>query len=260
MTKRNNENLESTIYFNKATSDVNAKVRVNFERIKEACDALERDKAIIIPASVGRRCEDMYAERNEAGEVHKSGSPTQKTINNNRHGYKTYIQLRAGESEIARTPALSKKNTSLGLPTYPEENLSFATKTHINNLRGEIARLNREVSIHENRFKQFQQDKPIELEKLIALASLPDQTDSVPLQELMAPEDDVTVNPSKDALAAIEFILYEFNQTGLVERIPKDTTQVQQTWINALTKKPIFSVKQYRALVELYERLKDADS
>jgi len=253
------ESLESTIYFNKATAEANAKVRVNFERIKEACDALARDKAIIGPASIGRWCENTFAKRGENDAILKKGSPTQKTINNNRYGYKTYIQLRAEESEIGRPPALLKKQ-GLSIHTYPEENLSFVTKTHINNLRSEITRLKREVSIYENRFKEFQSDKPIELEKLIALASLPNQADSVSINELMALEDGILVKPTKDALAAIEFILFEFHQTGLAERMPTDTTKIQQTWRNALTKKPIFSVKQYRALLQLFEGLKDADT
>ena len=256
------ENKPSSIYYEEKTAEgTNKKVITAFERISQACDYLEKEKNEIRPASVGRWCENTFAERDDKDNIIKLGSPTKKTINNNRHGYKEYIALRANEVTTARVPAQKRKLQIDESYDYPEEDLSFITKIFINNLRGEIDRLNRELSIYQKRAEELQKDRPVELERLLALASSSVPNDSVPIEQLITDKNTVDIEPRPELLQALNTIVNDFDQTGLlVERYPKATSKPQQTWKNPMTGKPVFPVKQYRILVKLLEQLNSADS
>ena len=241
--------------FKELTKGVDTRVKRSFDNIKAACDDIINAGGILNYSKVGRWCEQKYGVINEEGTVIKKGQPTVKTIQQDRFNYKTYIDARIHHSTTKNRNSSQSSNKDDN--KYPSPNLDNATKLHINNLRSEVNRLRRELSIVESRFTELQKDHPIELSKLLKYGEA--NQEKAPISNLISPNLPSHLVPN-EALQALHFILFELDSTGIVNRMPVNTKEPQSTWSNAITGIPILSVSQYLALRELWESLQQKDS
>lgn len=240
----NNEDL-----YIELTADKDPRVKLSFEHIKSACDDILRIGGLLNYSTVGKWCEKKYATRDKDGSILSKGQPTVKTIQQNRFNYKAYIDVR--KSHLTPSKRLTKPSESMD-DNYPAPNLDSATKLHINNLRSELKRLKRELNIVESRFTELQKDRPVELTKLLSYASA--NKESAPIESLMmehSPHSEI----SDETLEALHFILFDLDSTGIVRRMPEDSSQPQSTWVNVATKKPILKVSQYLSLRDFWESI-----
>jgi len=235
--------------YEELTNDVDPRVKISFDHIRIACDEILKVGGKLNYSTVGKWCERMFALRDNDEKIVKSGQPTVKTIQQDRFNYKAYIDARKAQpNKNSHIAALTGKMDD---SNYPAPNLDHSTKLHINNLRSEVKRLKRDLNIVETRFTEMQKSQPVELTKLLSYASA--NQEGAPLDALMAPQITQVVND--DALSALHFLLFELDQTGIVKRMPVDTSQPQSTWVNSVTMKPIISISQYLALCDFWKTL-----
>ena len=236
--------------FKELTKDVDPRVKRSFNNIRAACDDIINAGGILNYSKVGKWCEQKFGVIDEEGAVIKMGQPTVKTIQQNRFNYKTYIDARKHHSPTKNRN--SSRTSNKDDNKYPAPNLDSATKLHINNLRSEVNRLRRELSIVESRFNELQKEHPIELTKLLKYGEV--NQERAPINDLISSNMAAPLVPD-EALQALHFILFELDSTGIVNRMPTNTKEPQSTWSNSITGMPILSVSQYLALRDLWESL-----
>ncbi len=235
--------------FDRLTKDADPRVKISFQHIREACDLIIKTHGILNYSSVGRVCEELFALKNDDGSVLKKGQPTVKTIQQNRHDFKIYIDSKKTQTKNKFKSNVKTNERDEG--KYPAPNLDNSTKNYIDNTQAEIKRLKRELKNLESKFLELQKEQPIELTRLLSSNNEPQQENTSFSALINVDSSDLSIN--KHALEALEVILYKLDETGIVKRLPDDKSLPQSTWVNIMTGKPILTIAQYIALGDLYE-------
>ncbi|MCA7940600.1 hypothetical protein [Burkholderia cepacia] len=144
--------------FEQLMSVIGSKARVSLGRIKAACDKIEAMRGL------------MNYSRVAAVTVELFGSPRPQTIQNNRH-LKAYIATRISEYRDARSRGRSA-NFSAKIkeaePRYPATDLDSKTRLHIDFLRQDNERLQKENKRLAQLLEQASLQRPFSLTEALS--------------------------------------------------------------------------------------------
>lgn len=175
--------VSNDLYQNLIENSSGVKRQISLERLKEACDKLEKPvkAAVYTIADVGRFCERMW------------GGPKTQSIRNSPEVLERYVKVRIGEFTEKSGPRADqtsggKKQLNLAEPAVAQQQYMLAL-AEIEQLRAEVSRLKADVSRY----------APMTTDQLIEACKLGGPSSVVP------PEEAWRISP--DAIKAIDTLL-----------------------------------------------------